>query len=167
MNVRPMTLSTNNNFIRLHFHPPPPSPLGTHSPQKKENKRREKETKRRDSRYSPHSTIRSLATFLGAAWTQFVSRPITFQDPSAAVGTEDPSVNARATRRPSKAIGASTSRQSRRPCCRGTSTSDSSAGCRGFAWRGQPRRGQFEENGRRSQGPDPSCLQWENDWMHA
>ena len=30
MNIHPMTLSTNNNFIRLHFHPPPPSPLGTH-----------------------------------------------------------------------------------------------------------------------------------------
>ena len=28
MNIHPMTLSTNKNFIRLHFHPP----LGTHSP---------------------------------------------------------------------------------------------------------------------------------------
>ena len=64
---------------------------------------------------------------------------------------------ARATRRPSKATGASISKQSGRPCCRGTSTSDSSAGSRGFAWRGQPRRGQSEDHTRGSQGPDPSC----------
>ena len=40
-----------------------------------------------------------------------------------------------------------------RPCCGG----DSSAGRRGFAGRGQPRCGQFEDHARRSQGPDPSC----------
>ena len=56
------------------------------------------------------------------------------------------------THRPSKAIGASTSMQSGRPCCGSTSTSDSSPGCRGFVERGQHRCGQFEDHACRSQG---------------
>ena len=76
------------------------------------------------------SAIRSMATFLGEAWAQFVSRP--FQD-SAALSAEAPSTHTRDTDRPSQAFGASTSRQSGRPRCGSTSTCDSSPGCRMLA----------------------------------